>query len=50
MTQNVKCKPSLKIAGNLALKEIATNRGVLYDENVVDACLRLHKEKGFKLE
>ena len=32
-----------------AMDEITTNRGVLYDAEVVDACLRLFKEKGFKL-
>lgn len=33
-----------------ALEEIRENRGVLYDPEVVDACLRLFAEKGFKLE
>lgn len=33
-----------------ALEEITKNRGTLYDPAVVDACLRLFKEKGFKLE
>jgi len=33
-----------------ALEEISQNRGVLYDPEVVDACLRLFTEKGFKLE
>ncbi|MBW2039217.1 MAG: PAS domain S-box protein [Deltaproteobacteria bacterium] len=33
-----------------ALEEISQNRGVLYDPEVVDACLRLFIEKGFKLE
>lgn len=32
----------------MALKEISKNRGVLYDPDVVDACLRLLKEKGFQ--
>jgi PAS domain S-box-containing protein/putative nucleotidyltransferase with HDIG domain len=31
-----------------ALDEITKNRGTLYDESVVDACLRLFSEKGFK--
>ncbi len=31
-----------------ALKEIEKNKGTLYDTNVVDACLRLFREKGFK--
>lgn len=33
-----------------ALNEIETNKGILYDEAIVDACLRLFQEKGFKLE
>ncbi len=32
-----------------ALEEISNNRGMLYDAEVVDVCLRLFKEKGFKL-
>ena len=31
-----------------ALEEIRKNRGVLYDPQVADACLKLFKEKGFK--
>jgi HD-GYP domain-containing protein (c-di-GMP phosphodiesterase class II) len=30
-----------------ALDEIERNRGVLYDEAVVDSCLRLFRERGF---
>ncbi len=33
-----------------AIKEIAQNRGFLYDPVVVDACLKLFKERGFTLE
>jgi PAS domain S-box-containing protein/putative nucleotidyltransferase with HDIG domain len=33
-----------------ALKEISMNRGILYDADVVDACLRLFNEKGFRFE
>ncbi len=33
-----------------ALEEISQNRGVLYDPEVVDVCLRLFTEKGFKFE
>jgi len=33
-----------------ALEEISKNRGVLYDPEVVDACLKLFKEKEFKFE
>lgn len=32
-----------------ALAEIEKNKGILYDETVVDACLRLFKENGYKL-
>jgi PAS domain S-box-containing protein len=32
-----------------ALEEIEKNRGVLYDENVVSVCLRLFREKGYKI-
>lgn len=31
-----------------ALEEITNNKGVLYDPNVVDVCLRLFKEKNFQ--
>jgi len=33
-----------------ALAEISRNRGVLYDANVVDACLNLFRWKGFRFE
>jgi len=33
-----------------ALDEIENNKGTLYDADVVDVCLRLFREKGFKLE
>lgn len=33
-----------------ALKEISRNRGILYDGQVVDACLRLFSEKGFAFD
>ena len=33
-----------------ALKEISQNKGILYDPEVVDICLKLFKEKGFKFE
>jgi PAS domain S-box-containing protein len=32
-----------------ALKEMETNRGIFYDKDVVDACLRLFREKGYRL-
>jgi HD-GYP domain-containing protein (c-di-GMP phosphodiesterase class II) len=31
-----------------ALKEIEKNKGILYDNTVVDACLRLFREKGYQ--
>ena len=33
-----------------ALAEIENNKGTLYDADAVDACLKLFREKGFKLE
>jgi HD-GYP domain-containing protein (c-di-GMP phosphodiesterase class II) len=33
-----------------ALEEISQNRGVLYDPQAVDICLRLFQEKGFSFE
>jgi len=33
-----------------ALEEISGNRGVLYDGDVVDACLKLFTERGFRFE
>lgn len=35
---------------DVALAEIEAKRGQLYDPNVVDACLRLFREKGYTLE
>jgi HD-GYP domain-containing protein (c-di-GMP phosphodiesterase class II) len=32
----------------MALEEILNNKGVLYDPDVVDACVKLLKNKGFK--
>jgi putative two-component system response regulator len=34
---------------NRALSEISKNKGVLFDPDAVEACLRLFREKGFKL-
>jgi len=33
-----------------ALEEITSNKGVLYDADVVDTCVKLFREKGFKFE
>jgi len=41
-------RPGLGI--DAALNEIEKNRGIFYDSAVADACLRLFREKGFKLE
>jgi PAS domain S-box-containing protein len=41
-------RPGLGI--DAALNEIEKNRGTIYDKTVADACLRLFREKGFKLE
>ncbi len=41
-------RPALGI--KKALEEILQNRDILYDPEVVDACLRLFKEKGFQLK
>ena len=39
-------RPALGI--DKALEEISKNKGILYDPEVVDTCLKLFKEKGFK--
>ena len=41
-------RPTLGI--EKALDEIRTNRGILYDSDVVDICLALFQEKGFRFE
>lgn len=41
-------RPALGV--DKALEEISKNRGILYDPEIVDACIRLFKEKGFKFE
>jgi HD-GYP domain-containing protein (c-di-GMP phosphodiesterase class II) len=40
-------RPGLGI--DAALNEIEKNKGSIYDKTVADACLRLFREKGFKL-
>jgi HD-GYP domain-containing protein (c-di-GMP phosphodiesterase class II) len=40
-------RPAIGI--NAALVEIENNKGTLYDADVVDACLRLFREKDFNL-
>ena len=41
-------RPALGI--NAALEEIQMHRGILYDADVADACLRLFREKGYQLK
>jgi HD-GYP domain-containing protein (c-di-GMP phosphodiesterase class II) len=41
-------RPALGI--DVALEEFEKNKGILYDNTVADACLRLFREKSFKLE
>ena len=44
-------RPYRPVVGiDLAMEEISRNRGRLYDPEVVDVCLRLFKEKGFKFD
>jgi HD-GYP domain-containing protein (c-di-GMP phosphodiesterase class II) len=38
-------RPALGIS--VALDEISKNKGILYDANVVDACMKLFQEKNF---
>jgi HD-GYP domain-containing protein (c-di-GMP phosphodiesterase class II) len=40
-------RPALGI--DAALKEIEENKGILYDAAVADACLKLFKEKNYKI-
>ncbi len=41
-------RPALGI--DMALGEIHNNRGILYDPDIVDVCVKLFKEKGFNFE
>jgi HD-GYP domain-containing protein (c-di-GMP phosphodiesterase class II) len=41
-------RPALGI--EKALEEISQNKGVLYDPNIVDACLKLFNKNGYKIE
>jgi putative nucleotidyltransferase with HDIG domain len=41
-------RPALGI--DVALGDMLTNKGVLYDPNAVDSCVKLFREKGFKFE
>lgn len=52
VVETMACHRSYRSAAGIeqALNEISQNKGVLYDIAVVDACLRLFTEKGFKFE
>ena len=39
-------RPALGI--DIAMEEISNNKGILYDTDVVDSCLRVFREKGFE--
>jgi len=41
-------RPALGI--KKALEEITKNKGIIYDSQVVDACLKLFTKKGFELK
>jgi HD-GYP domain-containing protein (c-di-GMP phosphodiesterase class II) len=41
-------RPAIGI--DAALEEIEKNKGTLYDETVAETCLRLFREKGFRLD
>jgi HD-GYP domain-containing protein (c-di-GMP phosphodiesterase class II) len=40
-------RPALGI--DVALSEIAKDKGILYDRDVADACLKLFRDDGYKL-
>jgi HD-GYP domain-containing protein (c-di-GMP phosphodiesterase class II) len=48
MTSHRPYRPALGI--EVAFAEIVERRGTYYDADVVDACVRLFREKGFKLD
>ena len=48
MTSYRSYRPGLGI--DKALEEISKNRGILYDIDAVDVCIKLFKENGFKFE
>ena len=33
-----------------AMEEVEKNKGILYDNTVADACLKLFREKGYQLK
>jgi HD-GYP domain-containing protein (c-di-GMP phosphodiesterase class II) len=48
MTSHRPYRPALGIEA--ALAEIVGKQGILYDADVVSACVRLFREKGFSLD
>jgi HD-GYP domain-containing protein (c-di-GMP phosphodiesterase class II) len=48
MASNRPYRPAVGL--DAALEEIEKNKGILYDNAAADACLRLFRKKGFKLE
>jgi HD-GYP domain-containing protein (c-di-GMP phosphodiesterase class II) len=48
MISNRPYRPALGV--EMALTEIEQNAGILYDRKVANACLKLFRNKGFKLE
>ncbi|MDZ4165649.1 MAG: HD domain-containing phosphohydrolase [Smithellaceae bacterium] len=48
MTSHRPYRPALGI--DSALDEISKHKGILFDQEVVDACLRLFNENGYKME
>jgi HD-GYP domain-containing protein (c-di-GMP phosphodiesterase class II) len=48
MTSHRSYRPALGVDADL--EEIEKNKGILYDPEVVEGCLRLFKEKGFRFE
>ena len=46
MVSNRSYRPAVGLEA--ALKEISANKGILYDADVADACVRVFKERGFR--
>ncbi len=46
MTANRPYRPALGLS--TALEEISKNKGILYDSEIVDACIKLFNERNFK--
>jgi HD-GYP domain-containing protein (c-di-GMP phosphodiesterase class II) len=47
MSSSRSYRPAIRVDESLA--EISKNKNILFDPEVVDTCLKLFKEKGFKL-